>query len=109
MIAEAGSSRGEESSLEDTNSCAPDKVAEPERAGATTTAGNVCLTAQQSLWTVVLDSDMEAQQSCPPFCICCRQIPAGAINVPINKMATAARWKTPCNMVTAYHDGWISR
>jgi len=108
MIAEAGSTRGEESCLGDTNSCVPDKAAETERAGATT-AGNVGLRVQQSPWTVAPDSAMEAQQSCPPFCICCRQISAGAARAAINKMATAARWKTPCNMVSAYYGGRISR
>jgi hypothetical protein len=101
MTAEAVSSAGVGRSIEETNPCAPDTVTEMERAGATTTAGSVGLTAQQPLWTVALDSDMEAQQSCPVLCACCRQISAGAARAPINRMATAARWKTPCNMVSA--------
>jgi len=101
MTVETVSSLGEESSLEETTCCPADKTGEPERAGATTTAGSVGLTVQQSLWTVALDSDIEAQQSCPVLCACCRQISAGEAKAPINKMATAARWKTPCNMVSA--------
>jgi hypothetical protein len=108
MTAKAGSSFEKERSCEGINTCAPDKGAETERAGATT-AGSVGLTLQQSLWTVALDSTIEAQQSCPVLCACCRQISAGAAKVPIKTMATAARWKTPCNMVTAYYGGWISR
>ena len=109
MTAETVSSLGDESSLEETNSCAPDTVTELVTAGATTTAGSVGLTAQQLLWMIALHLDMEEQQACPVLCACCRQISAGATRVPINKMATAARWKTPCNMVSAYADGRISR
>ena len=109
MNAEAGNSLGEESSFEETNTCVPDKVAEPERAGITTMAGSAGLTVQQSLWMVALGSDIEAQQSCPSLCARCRQIAAGAAKIPINRVATAARWKTPCNMVSAYYAGWISR
>ena len=109
MISETVSSLGEESSFEETNSCASDKGVKPERAGATITAGCVGLTAQQLLWTIALHLDMETQQACPAFCACCKQISAGATRVPMSKMDTAARWKTPCNMVSAYYGGWISR
>jgi hypothetical protein len=109
MTAETVSSRGEENSFDETNSCAADKVGEPERAGATTTAGRVGRTAQQSPWAIELHLDMRAQHTCPALCVCCMQISAGAARVPINRMATAARWKTPCNMLSAYYDGWISR
>jgi hypothetical protein len=49
MTAETVNSSGDESPVEETNSCAPDTVTEPETAGATTTAGSVGRTAQQSL------------------------------------------------------------
>ena len=109
MTAEAKGSACEKDSLEKAICCAPAKVTEPERAGATTIAGRVGLTTQQLLWTVVLDLDIEAQHSCPVLWACCRQISAGAAKVPINTMATAARWKTPCNMVSVYYGRWISR
>jgi len=103
MTAEAGSSSGEELSFAETNSCAPDKGAEPKRAGATTMAGSVGLTVQQLPSTLGQDSDIAAQQSCAALWAGCRQIPAGAAKAPINTMATAARWKTPPNMVSAYN------
>jgi len=109
MIAEARISLREESPVDETNTCAPETTAEPDRAGETTTAGRVGLTVQQLFSTVALDMSIAAQQSFPVWCTCCRQIPAGAANAPINTMATAARWKTPCNMVSAYYGGWISR
>ena len=72
------------------NSCATVNGAGLEQSGATT-AGSVDLAAQQLFWIDALDSEAEAQQSCPAFGACRRQIPDGAIKVPINKMAIAAR------------------
>lgn len=109
MTAETVSSLGEENSVAETNSCAPKTVNELVTAGATTMAGKVGRAAQQLLWMIAPHLDMEEQQACPVLCAFCRQISAGATRVPINKMATAARWNMPCNMVSAYAAGRISR
>jgi hypothetical protein len=78
--------------------------AEPGRFGATTTACSGALAVQQFVRTDWWDLDVRAQQLCVALCVGCRQIPEGASNAPINKMATAARWKTPRNIDTAYHE-----
>jgi len=75
--------------------------AEPGRLVATTTAGSGALAAQQFVRTDWLDLDACEQQLCAAFCAGCRQVPNGASNEPIKTMATAARWKTPLNMVPA--------
>ena len=102
MTARAGDTLCVEGSSAPTISCATVNGADTENSGATT-AGSIVLAMQQSFWTDLLDAGAAAQQSCAPLCICCRQTSDGVTNVPINKMATAARWKTPCNMVLAYY------
>ena len=71
--------------------------------GETITAGGAGLNVQQFVLTAACCWDMEAQQLCSALAVCCVQIPIGATSVPINTMATAARWKIPCNMVPAYY------
>jgi len=51
----------------------------------------------------VLDAGMGTQQSCPALCVCCRQVPIGAIKLAARKMATIARWKTHRIVVSAYY------
>ena len=94
----------EEGSSSETNARTTVIGAEPGRFGATTTAGSGALAVQQFVRTDWWDLDARAQQLCVALCIGCRQIPEGASNAPINKMATAARWKTPCNIDSAYHE-----
>jgi hypothetical protein len=89
------------------NSCATVIGAEPGRLGATTTAGSGALATQQFVWAVLRDSDACEQQLCAALCIRCKQVPNGASNAPINTMATAARWRTPLNMATGYHENWV--
>ena len=80
--------------------------AEQGRFGATTTAGSGALAVQQFVRTDWWALDACEQQLCAALCIGCRQIPDGVSNAPINKMATAARWKTPLNMVSGYHESY---
>ena len=98
ITAIAGSSRGEESSSEERNTCTTLNWAGPDRLGATMTAGSGALALQQSVWAVWLDSDAGAQQSCAVLWACCWQIPFGARSDPISTMVTAARWKIPLRM-----------
>jgi hypothetical protein len=97
----------DENSSKEMNSCAKVIGAETGRLGATTTAGSDALATQQFDWAVLRDSDACEQQLCAPMCVRCMQVPNGASNAPINTMATAARWKTPLNMVSAYHENRV--
>jgi hypothetical protein len=75
----------------------------PGRFGATTTAGSGVLAVQQFVRTDWLDLDVCEQQLCAVLCVRCKQFPNGASNEPIKTMDTVARWKTPCNIESAYH------
>jgi hypothetical protein len=77
--------------------------AEPGRLGATATAGSGALAVQQFAPTDWWVWEACEQQLCAAFCAGCRQIPNGASNEPINRMAKAARWKTPFRMTGVYH------
>jgi hypothetical protein len=77
--------------------------AEPGRLGATATAGSGALAVQQFVWTNWLDLDACEQQLCAAFRAGWRQFPNGASNEPIKTIATAARWKTPLNIISEYH------
>src|SRR5271157_5761338 len=88
----------EADSSSETNTRTTVNGAEPGRFGATTTAGSGALAEQQFVRTDWWDLHAREQQLCVALCIGCRQIPEGASNAPINRMATAARWKTPRNI-----------
>jgi hypothetical protein len=94
----------EADSFSETNARTTVIGAEPGRFGATTMAGNGALAVQQFVRTDWWDLEACKQQLCAALCAGCRHIPDGASNEPINRMATAARWKTPRNMDTGYHD-----
>jgi hypothetical protein len=98
------SSLDEADSSSETNTCTTINGAEPGRFGAATTAGSGALAVQQFVRTDWWDMDACKQQLCAALCIGCRQIPDGVSKAPINRMATAARWKTPLNMVSGYHE-----
>jgi hypothetical protein len=68
-----------------------------------TTTGMGVRTVQQFACAVLSGAVAGAQQLCADLWVRCRQVPSGASIVPINRMATAARWNTPLNMVSAYH------
>ena len=102
MTAEAGSLSGKEPWFEETNGGASARGAGLEKAGAKTKAGRVGLTVQQLPSTLGQALDIAAQQLCAVLFASGRQVSAGAAKAAINMMATAARWKTPCNMVSAY-------
>jgi len=104
MTANIGNSLGEADSSSETTARTTVNGAEPGRFGATTTAGSGALAVQQFVRTESWDPDVCEQQLCAVLCAGCRQIPDGASNEPINRMATAARWKTPCNIESAYHE-----
>jgi hypothetical protein len=87
-----GNSLNETGSFSETNARATVIGATPESLGVTTTAGNGALAVQQFVRTDWLDLDGCEQQLCAALCVGCRQIPIGASIVPINTMATAARW-----------------
>jgi hypothetical protein len=73
-------------------------------------AGSVGRAAQQLLHCMLAPlSAIPAQQSCAALCAGCRHVSAGAAKAPINTMATAARWKTPCNMLSAYNSAQFLR
>ena len=101
ITANLGNSLREENSSREMNSCATVIGAEPGRLVATTTAGSGAVAVQQFVRTDWLDLDACEQQLCAAFCAGCRQVPNGASNEPIKTMATAARWKTPLNMLPA--------
>jgi hypothetical protein len=101
--AETENALGAEFSLEATISRATAHGGEAGRVGATTTAGRGARAAQQFAFAVFSGAVAGAQQLCAVLWVRCRQVPSGASIVPINRMATAARWKTPFNMVPAYH------
>jgi len=107
MIAATETSLCEGRSSGETNSWAMATGAEPGRFGATTIAGSGVLVVQQFVLAELLDSDLCEQHLCPALCVRCRQVPNGASKVPINRMATAARWKTPVNMNLEYHVSWV--
>jgi hypothetical protein len=94
----------EADSSSETNTRTTVNGAEPGRFGATTTAGSGALAVQQVVRTVWWELEACEQQLCATLCIGCRQIPEGASNAPINMMVTAARWKTPRNIDSAYHE-----
>jgi hypothetical protein len=71
--------------------------------GATTTACSGVRTVQQLVWAALSGADAGGQQLCAHAGFQLKQLPRGAISATINRMATAPRWKTPCNMVSAYH------
>jgi len=101
MTARAGCTLAEEGLTAATNLCTIANGVEPAKFGVQM-AGTVLVAVQQSLWIEALDSDAPAQQSCAALWDRCWQIPDGATRVPISKMATAARWRKPCNMNLAY-------
>jgi hypothetical protein len=103
MTDNTGNSLDETDSSSETNTRTTVKEAEPGRFGATTTAGSGALAVQQFVRTDWWDLDACEQQLCAVLCAGCRQIPDGASNEPINKMDTVARWKTPCDIKSAYH------
>jgi hypothetical protein len=94
----------EAGSSSETNAHTTFNGAEPGRFGATTMAGSGALAMQQFVWTDWWDLEACEQQPCAAPYIGCRQIPDGTSNAPIKIMATTARWKTPLNMVSGYHD-----
>jgi hypothetical protein len=104
MTDNTGNSLGEADSSSEMNARTTINGAEPGRFGATTTAGSGALAVQQFVRADWWDLDVCEQQLCAALRIGCRQIPDGASNEPINRMATAARWKTPCNIESAYHE-----
>jgi hypothetical protein len=99
----------EENSSSEMNARTTVNGVEPGRFGATTTAGSGALAVQQFVRTDWWDLEACEQQLCAALCIGCKQIPEGASNAPINRMATAARWKTPRNIDSAYHEFCASR
>lgn len=103
MKAATENALGEEIPLEATNSRATVIGAGAERAVARTTAGRGARAVQQFACAALSGAVAGVQQLCADLCVCCRQVPSGASIVPINRMATAARWRTPVNMVSAYH------
>jgi len=109
MTDDTGNSLDEADSSIEMNARTTVNGAESGRFGATTTAGSGALAVQQFFRTDWWDLDACAQQLCVALCIGCRQIPEGASNAPINKMATAARWKTPRNIDTSYHEFYALR
>ena len=109
ITANRGNSLPEENSSREMNSWATVIGAEQGSLGVTTTAGSWALAVQQFVRTEWLDLYACEQQPCAAFCTGCRQVPNGASNVPIKTMATAARWKTPLNMVSVYHGSHIFR
>jgi hypothetical protein len=109
MTDNTGNSLDEADSSSEMNALITVNGAEPGRFGATTTAGSGALAKQQFVRTDWLDLDVREQQLCAVLCAGCRQIQEGVSNVPINRMATAARWKTPRNMDTGYHEFRILR
>jgi hypothetical protein len=98
-MANGGKSPGKEASFAETRAEATVTAAETGGFGATTTAGRGARAVQQSLCNVLWPLEAAAQQLCAIFCAGCRQIPSGASIAPINRVATAARWKTPLNML----------
>jgi hypothetical protein len=86
------------------NSCATVAGAGPKNIGVTTTAGSGAVAEQQFVPADVKDSDAREQQLCAFLCVGCRQIPDGASKEPINRMDTAARWKSLFNMLRGYHN-----
>ena len=88
-------------------SCVTVIGAEPGRLVATRTAVSGARAMQQFGWAILRDSDACEQQLCAALCVCCRQFPKGASNDPIKTMAITARWKTPLNMATGYHENWV--
>jgi len=105
VAVEIDNSLGEESSSEEMSSCATRIGAESGRPGATTTACSEAPTVQQLVCAAMLDPDAGAQQLCAVLCAVCRQIPNGASNEPIKKMANAARWKALLRITGVYHGG----
>jgi hypothetical protein len=91
------------------NSCTTVIGAGPGRFGATTTAGSGTLAMQQFVRRDCCDLDVCKQQLCAVLCAGCRQIPNGVSKEPIRTMATAARRKTPLNMVSVYHGSYFVR
>lgn len=112
MIAAVRNRTGVCMSCEAVNSCATAALSEPGSVGALTMAGRVARAMQQSV--LIEWSEVGAgQQLWSPLpmasCVCCWQIPDGATRVPINRMATAARWNKPCNMASAYQSSRFLR
>jgi hypothetical protein len=103
MTDNTGNSLDEADSSSETNARTTVTGAEPGRLVATMTAGSGALAVQQFVRTDWLDLDACEQQPCAALCAGCKQVPNGASNEPIKTMATAARWKTPLNMSSAYH------
>jgi predicted transcriptional regulator len=96
-------SRGEAASLAERNALTITIGAEPSEDCATMATGD-SLRAVQQLGRVILPGcEACEQQQCVVRCVHCRQIPNGASNVPINTMATVARWKNPLRMRAVYH------
>jgi hypothetical protein len=109
VTANTGNTLEEKSLSREMNSRATAIGAEPGRFGVTTAAGSGALAVQQFTpkdWWNFLACE---QQLCALFCDRCRQFPDGASNAPINTMATAARWKTPLNMDSDYHEWCLLR
>jgi len=94
---------GEERSLAERNAPTRTMGAESAKVGATRTAGEGSRTMQQSGFADLLVCETWEQQLCAVVCVGCRQIPNGARSAPINRMATAARWKNPLRMWAVYH------
>jgi hypothetical protein len=109
ITASIGNSLREESSFDETISCAIVNDAVLGRLGATTTAGKGALVLQQLVRAVLPGVDAGAQQLCAALCVRCRQVPNGASRLPINRMAIAARWKLPFSMALAYHSIRLQR
>jgi len=72
-------------------------------------AGSWLRAMQQFAWAVLLGADGCTQQLCAVLLVCGRQVPAGASNVLMSTKDTAARWKTPLNMDSGYHDTGFPR
>ena len=94
----------EADSSSETNARTTVNGAELGRLGTKTTAGGGALAVQQFVRTDWWDLEACEQQLCAALCAGCRQVPYGASNEPIKTMATAARWKTPRNIDSAYHE-----
>lgn len=103
MKAEAENALRQEIPLKATNSRAADIGAGTGRVGTTTAAGRGVRALQQFACAVLSGAVAGVQQLCADFWVRCRQVPSGASIIPINRVATAARWKTPLNMLSAYH------
>ena len=76
--------------------------AKPEKSGVMVAGGILGLTLQQS--ALPLQGILICmQQLCVVGCAGTTQVPTDNSNTPIRVMATAVRWLSPRNIVSAYH------